>query len=111
MKSKTNSQYHSDIGSGFRKAKAIMETPLDYDQEAQKSFSQWLDSHQDALEPSPATLLQPEPENDSGEATGTAMSLPTEEEECPHDEHDHGYCLECGKDILDDLVGQVDFSE
>lgn len=35
--------------------------------------------------------------------------LPSEEEECPHDEHDHGICLECGKDIFDDLVGEADF--
>lgn len=25
---------------------------------------------------------------------------------CPHDEHDHGICLDCGKDIMDDLVGR-----
>lgn len=23
---------------------------------------------------------------------------------CPHDEHDHGICLDCEKDILDDLI-------
>jgi Fe2+ or Zn2+ uptake regulation protein len=27
---------------------------------------------------------------------------------CPHDEHDHGYCLDCHKDILDDLVGEAE---
>ena len=30
------------------------------------------------------------------------------EEECPHVEHDHGYCLECGKDIMDDLIGRAE---
>jgi len=30
------------------------------------------------------------------------------QEECPHDEHDHGYCLECGKDILDDLISHAE---
>lgn len=30
---------------------------------------------------------------------------------CPHDEHDHGYCLECGKNIFDDLVGAAEFRE
>jgi Fe2+ or Zn2+ uptake regulation protein len=30
------------------------------------------------------------------------------EDECPHDEHDHGICLECGKDIMDDLVGRAE---
>lgn len=28
--------------------------------------------------------------------------------ECPHDEHDHGICLSCGKDINDDLVGRAE---
>lgn len=28
-----------------------------------------------------------------------------EMDECPHDENDHGICLNCGKDIMDDLVG------
>jgi hypothetical protein len=32
-----------------------------------------------------------------------------EQEECSHDEHDHGICLNCGKDIFDDLVGRADF--
>jgi len=31
-----------------------------------------------------------------------------EQEECPHDEHDHGICLDCGKDIFDDLVGRAE---
>jgi len=30
------------------------------------------------------------------------------QDECPHDEHDHGYCLECGKDILDDLISHAE---
>jgi hypothetical protein len=30
------------------------------------------------------------------------------QEECPHDEHDHGICLDCGKDIFDDIVGRAD---
>jgi hypothetical protein len=30
------------------------------------------------------------------------------QEECPHDEHDHGICLDCGKDILDDLIARAD---
>lgn len=24
---------------------------------------------------------------------------------CPHDEHDHGICLDCGADRYDDLAG------
>ena len=32
------------------------------------------------------------------------------EEECPHDEHDHGICLDCGKDIFNDLVAQAEFA-
>lgn len=31
-----------------------------------------------------------------------------EKEECPHDEHDHGICLSCGRDIFDDIVGQAE---
>jgi len=30
------------------------------------------------------------------------------EEECIHWEHDHGICMECGEDILDDLVGAAE---
>jgi hypothetical protein len=28
--------------------------------------------------------------------------------ECPHDEHDHGICLDCGLDIMDDLIGRAE---
>lgn len=31
-----------------------------------------------------------------------------EEEQCPHDEHDHGICLDCGKDIWEDIVGAAE---
>lgn len=34
-----------------------------------------------------------------------------EQEECPHDEHDHGICLSCGKDILDELIGRAELLE
>lgn len=27
---------------------------------------------------------------------------------CPHDEHDHGICMDCGKDRTDDLVGAAE---
>lgn len=30
------------------------------------------------------------------------------EEECPHDEHDHGICLNCGKDVLDTLIDRAE---
>jgi hypothetical protein len=32
-----------------------------------------------------------------------------DQDECPHDEHDHGICLDCGKDIFDDLVGRAEY--
>lgn len=32
-----------------------------------------------------------------------------DEDECPHDEHDHGICLDCGKDIWDDVVAAAEF--
>lgn len=31
-----------------------------------------------------------------------------EEDECQHDEHDHGYCLDCGADIMDSLVADAE---
>lgn len=31
-------------------------------------------------------------------------------DDCPHDEHDHGVCLECGRDIMDDLVCAAEFA-
>ena len=30
---------------------------------------------------------------------------------CPHDEHDHGYCLDCGKNIMDNLIGRAEMLE
>lgn len=27
---------------------------------------------------------------------------------CPHDEHDHGICLDCGKDNTDHFVGMAE---
>jgi Fe2+ or Zn2+ uptake regulation protein len=35
-------------------------------------------------------------------------TLIEEENDCPHDEHDHGICLDCGKDITDALVEQAE---
>lgn len=32
------------------------------------------------------------------------------DDECPHDENDHGICLDCGKDINDDLVAAAEFA-
>ena len=32
-------------------------------------------------------------------------------EQCPHDEHDHGICLCCAKDITDDLVSRAEAAE
>lgn len=29
---------------------------------------------------------------------------------CPHDEHDHGICLNCDKDCTDDLVAQAEYA-
>jgi hypothetical protein len=26
------------------------------------------------------------------------------EEECEHDEHENGYCVDCGKDIMNQLI-------
>lgn len=34
----------------------------------------------------------------------------THEDDCCHDEHDHGICLECGKDVMDDLVAAAEFA-
>lgn len=41
-------------------------------------------------------------------ATGTRVTDPEDEDECPHDEHDHYICLDCGKDIMDDLISRAD---
>ena len=38
------------------------------------------------------------------------MKAEEDEEECEHDEHDHGYCLDCGEDVLNDLVGRSEDS-
>ena len=32
-----------------------------------------------------------------------------EEDECPHDEHDHGYCLDCGSDVMARLIMQAEY--
>ena len=33
----------------------------------------------------------------------------TEMEDCEHKEHDHGICLDCEKDITNDLVGEAEW--
>jgi hypothetical protein len=33
-----------------------------------------------------------------------------EQEECPHDELDHGICMDCGKDCFDDVVAAAEFA-
>lgn len=40
-------------------------------------------------------------------ATGTRIV--EDEDECPHDELDHGICMDCGQDRFDDLVSRADF--
>lgn len=32
-----------------------------------------------------------------------------EDDECDHKDHDHGMCLYCGKDIMDDLVAAAEY--
>ena len=33
-----------------------------------------------------------------------------DEEECEHWEHDHFICMDCGEDVIDDLVGRAEDS-
>lgn len=30
---------------------------------------------------------------------------------CPHDEHDHGICLDCGADRYNSFIEKVDFND
>lgn len=32
------------------------------------------------------------------------------EDECAHDEHDHGYCLDCGKDVSGRLIASAEYA-
>jgi hypothetical protein len=34
--------------------------------------------------------------------------METEENECQHDETDHGYCLDCGEDRTDALIAKAE---
>jgi hypothetical protein len=44
-------------------------------------------------------------------ATALLAKIPEPEaDDCPHDEHDHGICLDCGRDIHDDLVAAAEFN-
>ncbi len=38
-----------------------------------------------------------------------AAAFRAEQEQCPHDEHDHGICLDCGENIWDDVVAAAEF--
>jgi hypothetical protein len=38
----------------------------------------------------------------------TALLAEPEADDCPHDENDHGICLDCGKDIFDDIVAAAE---
>ena len=37
-----------------------------------------------------------------------AARLYREQQDCDHEEHDHGICLACGADITDTLAGQAE---
>jgi len=52
--------------------------------------------------------LMPEEMREEYAAWKAAKARREQEEECPHDEHDHGICLDCGKDIMDDLIGRAE---
>jgi len=41
-------------------------------------------------------------------AGAEAARLYREQQECDHDEHDHGICLACGADITDTLAGRAE---
>lgn len=41
--------------------------------------------------------------------TGQADNGDSCEECCEHREHDHGTCLDCGKDRTSDLAGEAEF--
>jgi hypothetical protein len=43
-----------------------------------------------------------------GEAAAREFILKEEQDDCPHDEHDHGICLSCAKDINDDMQGEAE---
>jgi len=41
-------------------------------------------------------------------AGAEAARIYREQQECDHEEHDHGHCLACGADITDTLAGQAE---
>ncbi len=56
-------------------------------------------------------MMEAKQEYDAATPVERAKVLGEEdEEECPHDEHDHGICLDCGKDVVDDLVAVAEFA-
>ena len=55
-----------------------------------------------------ATEIEASMARGMGASSGEGGVLNEDDEQCPHDEHDHGICLDCGKDITDDLVAQAE---
>lgn len=58
-----------------------------------------------------ADMQQAKKEYDAATPAERAKVLDKEDEdECPHDELDHGICMDCGKDCFDDLVAAAEFN-
>lgn len=45
----------------------------------------------------------------TGYRSAEAYEKAQEQEECPHDELDHGVCLSCGKDCFDDVIDAAEY--
>ena len=80
---------------------------LDYQYELarQDAYREWLE-HNKRLHPNDPARVSPDCEK-----CGDSGSLPNGDtcpDCCSHDEHDHGYCLDCGKDIMDNLINRAE---
>jgi Fe2+ or Zn2+ uptake regulation protein len=47
-------------------------------------------------------------QNELAHANGDSCQDSTCQECCPHDEHDHAICIDCGYDMTDDLASYGD---
>ncbi len=72
-------------------------------------YEAWERTEQDEEEERLAAMSAARKEYDAATPAERAAVL-GEEDECPHDEHDHGICLDCGLDIYDTLVAAAEFN-
>lgn len=85
----------------------------DIPEEGREFFEEWKAARYKEMAPkgvdcSAAGQVQPQKELYPFQYHDAPEQVDEDEDECPHDEHDHYICLDCGKDIMDTIIDRAD---